>query len=264
VSTVRSGDVDINVLVEGQGPAVVFLHGGGLTAHTWRRVIADLSTDHLCVAMDLRGHGDSSWAADYSLPALAGDLRAVVAALGLERPHLVGMSLGGQTALHAVCHGLAARTLALVDVGPRMLQPADNPIRRFLQTHSYPSFAAALDAAATFQPGRTRASLVGSLRRSMREAPDGSWAFKWDPARRGSYELRSSAARALWCLLGRVACPTLVVRGSRSPVFGEQDAKELVAALPDGRLETLDAGHNIQTERPTELAALLRTLQGEP
>lgn len=258
MTVVRSGGVALNVLDEGAGPPVVFLHGGGLTSHTWRKVIAELRGDYRCVAPDLRGHGDSDWAADYSLPALAADLRALVGTLGLERPHLVGMSLGGQTALHAVCHGLRVRSLSLVDVGPRMLSPADNPIRGFMRTHSYPDFASALDAAVASQPRRTRASLAEGLRRSMRERPDGSWAFTWDPARRESYDERSAAAQALWPLLGAVTVPVLVVRGSRSPVFGEQDAKELVATLPDARLETLEAGHNIQSEHPRDLAALLR------
>lgn len=259
-TTVRSGEVALNVLIDGQGTPTVFVHGGGLTAHTWHRVVEDLRRDHLCVCMDLRGHGDSDWSGDYSLPTLAGDLHTVVAELGLDRPHVVGMSLGGQTALHAICHGLPARTLTLVDVGPRMLKPAHNPIRGFMRTHSYPTFTAALDAAVAFQPTRTRESLAESLRRSMREGPDGTWAYKWDPARRETYALRATAARALWPLLSAVRCATLVVRGARSPVFGEQDAEELVATLPDGRLETLDTGHNVQTERPAELAALIRAL----
>ncbi|MEQ3549632.1 alpha/beta hydrolase [Pseudonocardia nematodicida] len=263
--TVRSGGLDLNVLVEGDGPAIVFLHGGGLTAHTWRRVVADLARDHRCVAVDLRGHGDSDWSpsADYTLTSMAADLRTVVAELGIARPHLVGMSLGGQVALHAVCHGFAARSLALVDVGPRLLQRPDNPIRTFMRTHSYPSFDAALDAAAEFRPDRDRASLASSLRRSMRPAGDGSWSWKWDPARRDSYAERSAEARALTGLLGAVSCPVLVVRGARSPVFGAADARRLVVALPRARLETLDAGHDVQSERPAELAALIRAFHEE-
>ncbi|GAA1840122.1 alpha/beta fold hydrolase [Pseudonocardia ailaonensis] len=251
----------LNLLVDGEGPPTVFLHGGGLTAHTWRRVVDDLRRDHLCVAVDLRGHGDSDWSptADYGLARLAADLRGVVGGLGLERPHLVGMSLGGQTALHAVCHGFEARSLVLVDVGPRMLGTPDNPIRGFMRTYRYPTFDEALDAAQRFQPGRDRAALAESLRRSMRPHDDGSWSWKWDPDRRETYGDRSAAARGLWPLLGGVTCPTLVVRGSESPVFGERDAREFVATLPDARLETLAAGHNVQTERPAELAALIRT-----
>jgi pimeloyl-ACP methyl ester carboxylesterase len=259
---VRSGPLNLNVLDEGTGPPVVFLHGGGLTAHTWHGVVSVLRHEHRCVAFDLRGHGDSDWAGTYSLAAMADDLRTVVRELEIDRPHLVGMSLGGQVALHAVCHGFAARTLALVDVGPRMLRRSDNPIRAFLATHTYPTFDAALDAAAAFQPGRTRDSLADSLRRSMREEDGGGWSWKWDPARRASYEDRVADARALWDRLGTVTCPVLVVRGSRSPVFGSADADDLVAALPDARLETLDAGHNVHTERPADLVALLRVLHG--
>src|SRR4051812_48449512 len=46
---------------EAPGHPVVFLHGGGLTAHTWDLVCLALRGDGHCVALDLRGHGDSEW-----------------------------------------------------------------------------------------------------------------------------------------------------------------------------------------------------------
>lgn len=259
-ATVRSGDVSLHVLIDGDhdAPPVVFVHGGGLTAHSWRHVITELRTDHRCIAYDLRGHGESGWSADYSLAANARDLTTLIATLGLASPHLVGMSLGGQTVLRAVCGGLAARSVVLVDVGPKLAAPESNPIREFLATHRYADFDAAVEAAARFQPTRSRASLRTGLQHAMRCAEDGTWSWKWDPRRRDSYAQRTAEARALWPVLDAVRCPTLVVRGSASPVFTPELADEFVTALPDARLTTLDAGHNIQSERPAELAALIR------
>src|SRR5687767_7011519 len=52
-------------------PTVLFLHGGGLTAHTWDLVCLALRRDYHCLAVDLRGHGDSEWSpeADYRIEA---------------------------------------------------------------------------------------------------------------------------------------------------------------------------------------------------
>jgi pimeloyl-ACP methyl ester carboxylesterase len=262
IVTVRSGDIALNVLVDGDAaaPPMVFVHGGGLTAHTWRHVIGDLRTDYRCIAFDLRGHGDSEWSAagDYSLASNAADLATVIDTLELGRSHLVGMSLGGQTVLHAVCDGLPARSIVLVDVGPKLAARETNPIREFLAIHRYPDFESAVEAAARFQPSRSRSALRTGLRHAMHRAEDGTWSWKWDPRRRDSYAQRTAEARALWTQLGEVRCPTLVVRGSRSPVFTAELADELVAALPEGRLATLDTGHNVQSERPTELARLIR------
>ena len=57
-----------------------------------------------------------------------------------------------------------------------------------------------------------------------------------------------------WDALARIACPTLVVRGTRSNVLSEEVAEEMVRSLADGRLMELDAGHNVPLDRPRELA----------
>jgi pimeloyl-ACP methyl ester carboxylesterase len=263
IARIEAGGVSLAVRTEGDpgGVPTVFLHGGGLTADTWRHVVAGLGADHRCVVPELRGHGDSGWSpeGDYSLATMARDLAAVVAEMGLECPHLVGMSLGGQVALRALSSGLEARSLTLVDVGPRLRDQGGSPIRAFLRTHSYPDFDTALDAAARFRPDRTRESLAGSLRRSMRAGADGSWSWKWDPRRNETLTARAAEAASLFDALPAVRCPVLVVVGGQSPVLGEALARELVAALPDARLAVVDgAGHNVQTDRPRELTGLLR------
>jgi pimeloyl-ACP methyl ester carboxylesterase len=57
-----------------------------------------------------------------------------------------------------------------------------------------------------------------------------------------------------WAALAAIACPTLVVRGTRSNVLSEDVAQEMVRSVPDGRLMEVDAGHNVPLDRPRELA----------
>src|SRR5262249_57028565 len=65
-------------------PPVVFLHCGGLNAHTWDLVCAALRRDRHCVALDQRGHGESEWSPpmDYSTRSHVGDLESFLAMLG--------------------------------------------------------------------------------------------------------------------------------------------------------------------------------------
>lgn len=77
---------------------VVLVHGITESAASWDSLIEPLSSQRRVVAMDLRGHGRSGTADRYDLEAMTGDVIAVTAELGLERPHLVGHSLGGAVA----------------------------------------------------------------------------------------------------------------------------------------------------------------------
>src|SRR3954447_15339895 len=79
----------------GTGEPILFLHGGTLTCHTFDLVCLAMRHSYHCVAVDLRGHGDSAWADNYTMDAYVRDVAAVIAEFGWTRVHLVGMSLGG-------------------------------------------------------------------------------------------------------------------------------------------------------------------------
>ncbi|HWC19104.1 MAG TPA: alpha/beta hydrolase, partial [Terriglobales bacterium] len=89
--------------VRGQGDtALVFLHGWGGDRQYWKHQVGVFAADYRVVALDQAGHGESgkgrkAWTAD----GLAGDVEAVVKALGLKRVILVGHSMGGPVALLA-------------------------------------------------------------------------------------------------------------------------------------------------------------------
>lgn len=79
----------------GDGAPVILVHGITESAVTWDPLIARLTPHRRVVAVDLRGHGRSGKAERYDLEAMAGDIVAVASHLGIDRPHLVGHSLGG-------------------------------------------------------------------------------------------------------------------------------------------------------------------------
>jgi esterase len=106
-------------------PPLLFLHGGCLTAHTWDLVCLTLRADFHCLALDQRGHGDSEWSPvlDYSPDAHVRDIRGLIELLGLERPILVGHSLGGLNAM--ILAAAAARSSG----GSRSSTSAPTPLR---------------------------------------------------------------------------------------------------------------------------------------
>ncbi|MGE2716436.1 alpha/beta fold hydrolase [Mycolicibacterium litorale] len=81
-------------------PPVICVHGVGQHALTWRRVAEERWSKHFrVIAFDLRGHGGSGWNPPWTNATLAADLIASIDALEIERPHWVGLSLGGRLLL---------------------------------------------------------------------------------------------------------------------------------------------------------------------
>lgn len=111
------------------GPAVVLLHALGLTWHMWEPVIRQLAAGRRVFAYDLRGHGHAADApAPGDLAELADDLLDVLAGVGLERAHVVGLSYGGAVAqTFAVRHPERALSLALAATAD---QPSDAFVER--------------------------------------------------------------------------------------------------------------------------------------
>ncbi len=134
---------ELHVEVAGEGLPLVFVHGLGLQAALWNRLCDALGTGYQLVRVSLRGSPRSRELEqrELSLERWASDLGAVVDALELDRPVLVGHSLGGAVVLrHALDRPFAARALVLMcteadlsNLAPRMLASAERIEREGLE-----------------------------------------------------------------------------------------------------------------------------------
>jgi pimeloyl-ACP methyl ester carboxylesterase len=251
-------------------PPVIFLHGGGLNAHTWDLVCASLRRERHCVALDQRGHGESEWSPqmDYATESHVGDLDAFVEALGLDRFVLVGMSLGGVNALAwAGQHSRRLAGLVLVDVGPEIRFDGVRKIQAFTsETTPLDSVEQFVERALAFNPRRNRELLRRSLLHNLHRMPDGRFMWKYDQRHRGKVDPGAYARRRdlLWSAADAVECPTLVVRGAQSDVFHDEDAERLAARLRQGRWVRIErAGHTVQGDNPADLLVALRAFLDE-
>jgi pimeloyl-ACP methyl ester carboxylesterase len=92
--------VDVHAVVCGQGPVVVLSNSLCSTHRMWDAQIADLEQRFTVVRYDTRGHGDSPVPdGPYCIDDLTDDAVALLNRLGIERAHVVGLSLGGTTAM---------------------------------------------------------------------------------------------------------------------------------------------------------------------
>ena len=252
-------------------PPVVFLHGGGLNAHTWDLVCLALRRERHCVALDQRGHGESEWSPEmnYAIESHVGDLDRFVEALGLDRFVLVGMSLGGANALAwAGRHSGRLAGLVLVDVGPETRAEGVKKIAAFTsESTPLASVDEFIERALAFNPRRNRELLRRSLLHNLRRMPDGRYMWKYDQRHRGKVDPGARAHRSdlLWAAVDGVECPTLVVRGAQSDVFHDEDAERLAGRFRRGRWVRIEgAGHTVQGDNPAALLVELRAFLADP
>jgi pimeloyl-ACP methyl ester carboxylesterase len=241
----------------GEGPPTLLLHGIGNYGRYWD-LFADAVAGRLrLIAPDARGHGESGRPADgYSPEDFVADALAVLDTLGIERPIVVGHSMGG---LHAITlaarHHERVRALVIVDASPDPLPAGAERAQRLL-TGRPARFSSRQDARAYLErtsPGYATAVYENRLAFAFREEK-GDLVWRSDPAALERIMSGRMPAEARWDALSSIACRTLVVRGTRSNVLSEDVAHQMVRALADGRLMELDAGHNVALDRPRELA----------
>ena len=137
-------------------PAVVMLHGGAQTAHSFDEVAPPIARRHHVVCLDQRGHGDSDWAPRYRRADFVGDVNALLDRLGWRTTSLVGMSLGGLNSIaFAAAHPDRVRALVVVDVVPSVAPEGREQIAKQLSVQEFASFDEAVEMAHRFNPRRT-------------------------------------------------------------------------------------------------------------
>ena len=242
---------------------MLFLHGGGQTRHAWGGTARALAEAGFCaITMDHRGHGESSWApnGEYEMEEFARDLEAVLLH-HVERPVLVGASLGGMAALLAQ-HGHArplARAIVLVDVTPRLNR--DNVLRilSFMQQKpdGFGSLEEVSEAIASYLPHRAKKGNLAGLEKNLRRREDGRYVWHWDPKLletwrpgRDDDEARATSIHARLEAAAAVEVPMMLVRGRMSDVVTEENARELLAVAPRTKyVDLAGAAHMVAGDR---------------
>ncbi len=262
-------------------PLVTFLHGAGLNAHTWDTTILSLGLPAL--AIDLPGHGDSSWRSDFAYTGrvLAPDVAAGMDAWTEGPQVLVGQSLGGLTAAAvAASRPDLVDELVIIDITPGV-DPNAGPtqIREFFAGPTdWGSRDELVERALAFGLGGSRKAAERGVYLNSRIRPDGRVEWKHhfahlSAAMAASPELAAAAAAQQdavsgvltetgWDDLKAVTAPITLLRGDRGYVT-DADAAQFHERVPAASLVVVESGHNVQEEQPVDLGARLRALAGK-
>jgi pimeloyl-ACP methyl ester carboxylesterase len=240
----------------GSGPPLVLLHGGISDSRSWRPQIEALSDAYTVVAWDAPGCGQSADPPEsFRLPEYADTLARFVEAVGLDRPHVLGLSFGGGLALELYRrHPHVPRTLILASAyagWAGSLPPeevAERLERALRETRAPPKTWAAAYLPSFFGPAVSEAVLDETLAMIEDARPAGTIPM-----------LKGFAEADLRDVLPRIAVPTLLLYGDadvRSPL---QVAEALHREIPGSELVVLSGvGHCAQMEAPERFNAEVR------
>jgi 3-oxoadipate enol-lactonase len=238
----------------GEGPPVVFLHGLGGTRLSWEPQLEQLSDRFRCIAWDMPGYGDSTPLPVLDFPSITGAIGALLDRLELERAHLVGLSFGGQQAMHyALARPDRVDRLVLADTSHRFGADGTDA-DQWKQARLAP-----LDAGAT--PADIAPSVIDAI-----TAPGFSGRER-DRTLAGFARIPSEGLRAaVECLpthdvsdrLGEILNPALVIVGELDDETPVAYAERIARGIPGAGLAVIPGvGHLTPAEAPDQFNALV-------
>lgn len=258
-----SGDVLANGIkihiyrTGGDKPPLVLCHGFSDNGLCWVRAARALEKDYDVIMPDARGHGFSDAPVEgYTSEDMAADLAGLIQALGLERPGLVGHSMGADTVAVTAASFPHLAGCAILEDPPWFDRDSPRFRERFgLSKEEQEARVQAQRASIVERKRQTREELMALCRENSPawdEAEVGPWAdskLQLSP----HVAARMGAPRAHWSeIASRIACPALLVTADMEAgaIVTPQVAQEVAAANPHIRVVHIGgAGHSIRREQ---------------
>lgn len=235
------------------GATFVFVNSSGATGAAWEGGVAPalVAQGYGTLTVDLRGQGESRWpeGSTFETAEMVGDIRALIAHLGLRDIVLVGLSVGGLRAAH-LAHDPQVRGLVLINT-LRMKGPLTSWVGE-LETRLM-SMGGPQLVHDCFRPVTVGTAELARIR--PKHLPQHYTPMAEDHPRR---RLAEAAKRADWGFdWAGLTVPVLVLTGMRDRLFRVQDEVDaIVATMTDAReVRFEDAGHALHTEEPERAAS---------
>lgn len=256
---IHANGIDIHYQIAGSGPWLTLSHSLACDLSMWDPQMAALTPHFTVLRFDSRGHGQSSAPAGaYTWQELRDDVLGLLDALGIEKTHFAGLSMGGMIGQHlALAAPQRLSRLVLADTASR-----------------YPAAAAAVwqERIAMVREKGMGVLVEGTLARWF-TAPYRA-AHPEVMERVGALIRNTPSAGYIGCghaipaidvtdRLGELACPTLVIVGAEDAGTPPDMAREIAAHIPGARLEIIpDAGHLANIEQAERFNRLLLDFLG--
>ena len=263
---VRVGNLNLHYLEWGKAgsPPVIMVHGLSGNAHNFDNLAPYFAPRYHVISVDVRGRGDSDWAADanYSNDAYIADLEGLRQALGFQRMSLVGTSLGGRISMsYAGAYPDRVERTVLNDIGPdidprggaRIANTTRDAVTTFETMEQVIAWHCEQRVGFSSLNDADQRATAGH---AVKALPGGGFTWKMDPAVRT--DPRRPDPEVSWKLALNIPGPVLLVRGGDSDLLSPETARRMVAEMQDCRMvEVPGVGHAPTLTEPEALGTIM-------
>ncbi len=243
---------------EGQGAAVVILHGLMGSCENWRLIRSALAPSFQVICMDLPNHGRSYHTNRFDLHTISADVLETLDAIGVDEAVVVGHSLGGKAAMQlATDHARRVRGVVVVDISPRAIQPLHLFALRACERLDLAAATRRSELDAELAQYLPQAETRGFLLKNVTRNGDGH--FQWRVPLRyliGNYRIVSDAPPLTMPYHGAA----LFIAGERSPFKMMDDQAVINRWFTQAQFALIPAaGHLVHIDQPQVFLAILRS-----
>ncbi len=234
----------------GEGKPIVILHGLFGSSDNWLSIAKVLSATHKVYSLDQRNHGQSPHDSEFSYDAMANDLKEFLIQHQIEKPIVIGHSMGGKVAMEfAVENQEMLEKLIIVDISPKSYPVHHDVILEGLESLPVATLKSRGEADKLLSK---YVSEIGTRQFLLKNLARTSEGFAW--------KINLSVISNNIGIVGQgleentsFDKPTLFINGRNSGYIKENDAPLIYKHFPKAKLQTIDnAGHWVHAEQPEE------------
>ena len=256
---IQSDGINLYYEIHGEGQPLLFIHGLGSSTRDWEFQVTEFSKSYKVITLDLRGHGQSDKpAGPYSMSMFAADVTGLLRGLGIDRAHVVGLSLGGGVAFQlAVDAPQMLKSLTIVNSTPELI------VRTFKERMTVWQRIAIVKLLGMRKMGEvlSKRLFIKPEQEDIRQM----FVTRWAENDQRAY-LNAMRALVGWSVsarIGSISCPTLVIAADQD--YSHVSVKEAYTAqIPGARLAVIpDSRHATPVEHPQEFNLVLQKFLAE-
>lgn len=238
----------------GKGQSLIILHGVFGTSDNLQTFGKQLADQYQVYLVDQRNHGASPHSDEFNYEVMAEDLHEFIKKHKLEKPIILGHSMGGKVAMFfATQHSELLDKLIVVDIAPRAYPVHHQQILQALSAVKIDEISSRKEAEKQMKPYIADFGVRQFLLKNLKRSDDNksfAWKLNLSVIKKNIERIGEGIEEGKF----KVDKPVLFVRGAKSDYIKKEDEKLIKSIFPSAKIVTIEnAGHWVHAEQPKQL-----------